>query len=461
VALSGRSSFSGRESPAARAAVAPLYKRLPRGPHRLERHEVIHHQRARIHGAMVEAVARSGYEGTSVKQVIGLAGVSRRSFYELFANRQECFLSTFDVIVSRDIRPIGNDYLSATGTMQDRAGAAFERFARWIEDDRNSAALVLLEAPKAGRAGVRRLRSATGACERTLAQSFVESARSAPPATPILRGIAGGLHGMACASLHEGPALGGHELADAMLRWTLVFGGPHARGMDERMASALSIRMRELSFARRERSASAAGVCPDERTRLLQAVLRLAAREDHHQLTGPQIADEANVSIDAFCDSFAGRTECFHAALDMIGQQLLAIAAIPELTCRDWPRAVRRALARLMRHLADNPLHACTLTQEAYFAGAGALGRTAELARNLVTLLTHGAPTDAQHRLTPAAIAGAIWHSIRCQVVAGRIQLLAALSDHLAYVVLAPYIGAGAAAEIVTEAPPPTVDACG
>ena len=83
------------------ALITPLYERLPRGPHRLARSEVILHQRARIHGAMIEAVARGGYDETSVKQVIGLAGVSRRAFYEQFANKQECFLATFDAIVHR------------------------------------------------------------------------------------------------------------------------------------------------------------------------------------------------------------------------------------------------------------------------------------------------------------------------------------------------------------------------
>ena len=50
---------------------------------------------------MVEAVAADGYEATSVKQLIGLAGVSRRSFYEQFANKQECFLATFDLLAQR------------------------------------------------------------------------------------------------------------------------------------------------------------------------------------------------------------------------------------------------------------------------------------------------------------------------------------------------------------------------
>ena len=42
---------------------APLYKRLPRGPHRLDRHAVAQHQRVRIQGAMVQAVAGRGLRG--------------------------------------------------------------------------------------------------------------------------------------------------------------------------------------------------------------------------------------------------------------------------------------------------------------------------------------------------------------------------------------------------------------
>ena len=53
--------------------LAPLYERLPRGPHQLGADVVAENQRRRMHGAMVEAVAANGYGGTSVKQVVTLA----------------------------------------------------------------------------------------------------------------------------------------------------------------------------------------------------------------------------------------------------------------------------------------------------------------------------------------------------------------------------------------------------
>jgi AcrR family transcriptional regulator len=55
---------------------------------------------------MVEAVAERGYERTSVKQVIGLAGVSRRSFYEQFANKEECFLAVLDEFVNEAVETV-------------------------------------------------------------------------------------------------------------------------------------------------------------------------------------------------------------------------------------------------------------------------------------------------------------------------------------------------------------------
>jgi AcrR family transcriptional regulator len=440
--------------------VAPLYKRLPHGPHRLERSEVVLHQRARIHGAMVEAVARSGYDETSVKQIIGLAGVSRRSFYEQFANKQECFLATFDLIVRRELASVRRAYLAADGPLEERARAVFEAVAKVTREDRSAAVLVVLESQRAGLPGVLRLRRATGACEQMLACSFAELPGATPLPKPIIRAIAGGLHGAASSFLRQEPA-STVDIAEELLRWTLLFQTPAVADMTERMAVGLTARLREISSTYGHGlGVSAEAVSRDERTRLLHAVLRLVTREDYRALSAPQIADEANVSVDAFCELFDDKDDCFLAAIDMAGDELLAIAADPDLVSDDWPRAVRRVIAELMGYLADHPLQTRTLAQEAFFAGSAPLERTVELSRSIATLLTEGAPDVAQGRFTADAVAGAIWHVVRCQVAAGRIQLLAALSDHLAYVVLAPFIGAEAAIEIVTEDRSASRDAC-
>jgi AcrR family transcriptional regulator len=46
--------------------------------------------------AMAEAVAGKGYAATTVADVIARAGVSRRTFYEQFRGKEECFLAAYD-----------------------------------------------------------------------------------------------------------------------------------------------------------------------------------------------------------------------------------------------------------------------------------------------------------------------------------------------------------------------------
>jgi AcrR family transcriptional regulator len=443
--------------------VAPLYKRLPHGPHRLERNEVILHQRTRIHGAMIEAIARHGYEATSVKEVIELAGVSRRSFYEQFANKEAAFLVTFDLIARNDIKRLRRAFLATDGPLEQRARAAFAQFAEIAEQDRNATILIVLEAQRAGLPGVLHMRKVTSLCEQMLARGFAETPGGTALPMPLVRAIGGGLHGIASAFLREEPSRRGVDLADEMVRWTLQFHTPAATDIAERMAAGVNARMREIASAYGNRLRGAEAIGRDERTRMLHSILRLASREEFRTLSVPQIADEANVSIDAFCEQFTDRDDCFTAALDLIGDELLVIAADPALVSEDWPRAVRRVLTELMRYLADHPLHARTLVQEAFFADTVALERIVDLSHSIATLLTEGAPLDARDSFITEAVAGAIWHTIRCQVAVGRVELLPALADHLAYVVLTPFIGAQAAAEIVTEACEPIAasrDAC-
>jgi AcrR family transcriptional regulator len=455
MASGGRSSLTQRAGRAGRDAapnhIKPLYKRLPHGPHRLDRDQVILHQRARIHGAMVEAVAECGYEGTSVKQVISLAGVSRRSFYEQFANKQESFLATFDLLAHQTAQQSRSVYALTDGSLEDRLRAAFRQLADTVRDERKPTILVLVEAQTAGAAGTLRLCKGIATCEQMLSMGFTEAPEASSLPTPIVRGIAGGLHGAVSNLVRQGPLEDSASLAEEMLSWTMLFQNPAAERLAERMTPRLSKRMREISLTSARAPGDAAPASPDDRERLMHNVLRLAALHEYRELTAPQIADDAKVSIDVFLEHFPGKGECYLAAFGMIGDELLAQADDPGLVSAEWPRAVRRTVSRLMRHLADHPLHARTFAQEAFYAGPEAVRRDLELARTVSTLLTRGAPAPAQSSLALEGIAGAIWHTIRCQVANGRIQLLDALSDYLSYIVLTPFIGADAAIEVVTE----------
>jgi AcrR family transcriptional regulator len=72
---------------------------LPRGRHAAPRPIVREAQRARMIAAMVQAVADKGYARVAVADVVERAGVSRKTFYEQFANKDDCFLAAYDASV--------------------------------------------------------------------------------------------------------------------------------------------------------------------------------------------------------------------------------------------------------------------------------------------------------------------------------------------------------------------------
>jgi len=73
--------------------------RLPRGPHTLSRDQVVRHQRERMLAAVLAAVGTKGYGSTTIRDITHAARVSRDTFYEQFANKEECFLAAYDGIV--------------------------------------------------------------------------------------------------------------------------------------------------------------------------------------------------------------------------------------------------------------------------------------------------------------------------------------------------------------------------
>jgi AcrR family transcriptional regulator len=79
----------------------PAAARLRPGPSRLPRGQVTEIQRGRMLAAAVDTVEEVGYSGMTVAQVIGRARVSRKTFYDVFADREACFLEAFDRAVDQ------------------------------------------------------------------------------------------------------------------------------------------------------------------------------------------------------------------------------------------------------------------------------------------------------------------------------------------------------------------------
>jgi AcrR family transcriptional regulator len=74
---------------------------LPKGRHGLSREEVEASQRTRLLRATIELGTERGFASLTLTDIVGRAGVARSTFYEYFADKQQCFLDAFDYAADR------------------------------------------------------------------------------------------------------------------------------------------------------------------------------------------------------------------------------------------------------------------------------------------------------------------------------------------------------------------------
>jgi AcrR family transcriptional regulator len=133
--------------------------RPPRGRHGLPPEVVARSQRDRLLEATMEVVAEKGYAATTVADLTKRAGVSRTTFYELFADREACFLAAYDNAVDGLVRRISVAY-EAEDRWPDRARAGLATLLEALAADPAQARLALVDVAAAGPAAQRRLRAA-------------------------------------------------------------------------------------------------------------------------------------------------------------------------------------------------------------------------------------------------------------------------------------------------------------
>ena len=99
----GERARRGKGKGKGKAAVLPPGRRvasprLPAGRHGLPREFIAQNQRERIITALVDTVAERGYNATTVAHITKAASVSRRTFYEHFADKEACFLAAYEMV---------------------------------------------------------------------------------------------------------------------------------------------------------------------------------------------------------------------------------------------------------------------------------------------------------------------------------------------------------------------------
>lgn len=201
-------------------------ERLPPGRHRIAVEEVVRQQRMRLMGAMLEAVGEQGYIATSVADVLRRAGVSRRTFYEHFSDKEDCYLQAYDHVAAILTEAVA-EALQGHRRWQEAMRAGLDLFLRTIAENAAVSRAMLVEVLAVGPEGVRRRDASLMPF-----QQFFEMARELAPAEAVIpetvnETLVGGILETITARVMRDEADRVPELLDQLMFWGLVpFVGP-------------------------------------------------------------------------------------------------------------------------------------------------------------------------------------------------------------------------------------------
>lgn len=112
-------------------------------------------QRARVISAMTEVAAELGIANTTVADVVARAGVSRRTFYELFDDRDQCFLAALEDALTCAASHIVPAYETPT-RWHERIRAALVAFLSFLEAEPEAGRVIVVETLGGGSAALER-----------------------------------------------------------------------------------------------------------------------------------------------------------------------------------------------------------------------------------------------------------------------------------------------------------------
>jgi AcrR family transcriptional regulator/DNA-binding MarR family transcriptional regulator len=124
-------------------------QRLRPGPRKMPRVQVAEIQRGRLLGATVDVVEEVGFSRLTVAQVITRAKVSRKTFYDLFEDREDCFLAVFDEGIER-IGALAGEAYAEQSSWRDAVRAGLLAILSFMDDQPALARICVVEALGAG-----------------------------------------------------------------------------------------------------------------------------------------------------------------------------------------------------------------------------------------------------------------------------------------------------------------------
>jgi len=174
--------------------------------------------RARLTAGLAAAIAEKGYAAVTIADVVRIARVSKRTFYEHFADKEACFLALYAETSDELIELIATSAATAPGSWEERIEAAARAYFERVAGEPELIRAALLEIQAAGpRARELRREVQRRYADQLRAFSDAAAAEGAGRAlTPALAtAVVGGLNELMLEAVEAGRAERIGELADA------------------------------------------------------------------------------------------------------------------------------------------------------------------------------------------------------------------------------------------------------
>lgn len=179
----------------------------------LPREHVTEIQRVRILAAMAEVAAERGAGAASVAHIVARAGVSRRTFYDLFEDREDCFLAAFDEAVAQAARSVVPAF-EGGGRWRERIRAGLLALLVFCEEEPSLARLCVVEALAAGPRALERRGEVLDRLLWAVDQGRAERPARVPEPPPL---AAEGAVGAVLSVIHRRLVAGGSEPLTGLL----------------------------------------------------------------------------------------------------------------------------------------------------------------------------------------------------------------------------------------------------
>lgn len=395
------------------------------------RAEARRNQRERLFAAMVAVAGTKGYAATSVADLVEVSGVSSRSFYEHFADKEDCFVATMDEILGITQR-LTEAALEVNGDGPIQPHAAVEALTRMAAAQPAAARLCTVMAFSAGEAPRERISQAVTDLSALLRRGSDELPEGAGMPTELSQAIFGGVSLVLYRRLARNEVEELEGLGPRLREWTLAIPPP---------PRALRRKQRLRAQDAEPGPPPLAAHVPAER--VLRGFAAAVAEKGYAATTIADVAARARISQSTFYKYFRDKEDALEAALDSSGAQMVA-ATLPAVRRQpQWPGAVRVALEALCGFMAAEPVFARMREVEVYAIGPQAVALRDRARSEIVRMLTTVAgPGDEFDPLAVEATLGAFQALLYGRIVEGRLRDLADVPPVVTYLALAPRLGA-------------------